>query len=40
MLPLTPSDQRRETGRVMLVGYRESDLNVGYFFVAMDKKMR
>ena len=40
MLPLTPSDQHRETGRVMLVGYRESDLNVGYFFVAMDKKMR
>jgi AcrR family transcriptional regulator len=40
MLPLTPSDQRRERGRVMLVGYRDSDLNVGYFFVAMDRKMR
>lgn len=40
MLPLSESDQVRERGRVMLVGYRESDLHVNVFFAAMDRKMR
>ena len=40
MLPVGEQEQRRELARVMLVSYRESDLNVSVFFVAMDKKMR
>ena len=40
MLPMTKSDQVKERGRVMLVSYRDSDLHVSVFFVAMDQKMR
>ena len=40
MLPLGEGDQVRERGRVMLVGYREPDLHVNVFFVAMERKMR
>ncbi|RAK28774.1 TetR family transcriptional regulator [Actinoplanes lutulentus] len=40
MLPLDEEQVRAERGRVMLIGHAESDLNVGEFFVAMDRKMR
>lgn len=40
MLPMTKSEQVKERARVMLVSYRDSDLHVSVFFVAMDQKMR
>ncbi len=40
MLPLSAEEQRKERARVMLVSYRDSDLHVGVFSTAMDRKMR
>ncbi|WP_431246472.1 TetR family transcriptional regulator C-terminal domain-containing protein [Leifsonia xyli] len=40
MLPLTPADKRRETGRVMMASERSSDLKVQNFYTAMDTRMR
>lgn len=40
MLPLDGEQRSAEAGRVMLVAYRNTDLNVNVFYSAMDKEMR
>ena len=40
MVPLDDDTRSAEIGRVMLVAYRDSDLNVNVFYAAMDKEMR
>jgi len=40
MLPLDGDTRSAEVGRVMLMAYRDTDLNVNIFYSAMDKEMR